>query len=374
MASRVETYLPWFILKELPGLTSRKIKQLIRVFKTPAAILDASKKELATIDGMGPKAIASITGHDKFCDAANAALDQVKNSPFKLCALTDTTYPALLKKILDPPPLFYFDGTLVPDAPCIAIVGSRNATRYGIDTAQYLAHRLTDLGFTIVSGMALGIDTAAHKGALSSPSGKTLAVLGSGLGHIYPRQNKSLYGAIKQSGAVISEFTPNTTPLPAYFPQRNRIIAGLCTGTIVVEAAKKSGSLITARLAGEYNREVFAVPGSIRSTRSRGTHALIKQGAHLVENEMDVLDELAQFVHVASAKNPSAGHVTKQKPAMDKTQTIVYKHLDPYPKHIDRITASTGLSSAEVSAALLDMELSGLIVRHSGNNFSTSEE
>jgi DNA processing protein len=171
---------------------------------------------------------------------------------------------------------------------------------------------------------------------------------------------------------VVSEFFPDTAPLPANFPRRNRIIAGLSCGTVVVEAARKSGSLITARLAGEYNREVFAVPGSIKSSKSRGTHHLIKQGAHLIENEMDIIDELSQFVHTTN-QVPSY-EPTKNKPTMDKIQTMVYKHLDLYPEHIDRITASSGLTSAQVSAALLDLELSGLIVRHSGNKFSTLEE
>jgi len=286
--------------------------------------------------------------------------------------LTESEYPALLKEIPDPPALLFYDGTFDPNTPCISIVGSRNATRYGIDTARYLAGRLTALGFTIVSGMALGIDTAAHKGALENDAGQTLAVLGSGLDYIYPRHNRPLYSRIRKQGAVVSEFFPDTAPLPANFPRRNRIIAGLSCGTVVVEAARKSGSLITARLAGEYNREVFAVPGSIKSSKSRGTHHLIKQGARLIENEMDIIDELSQFVHTTN-QVPSY-EPTKNKPTMDKIQTMVYKHLDLYPEHIDRITASSGLTSAQVSAALLDLELSGLIVRHSGNKFSTLEE
>ena len=220
--------------------------------------------------------------------------------------------------------------------------------------------------------MALGVDTAAHKGALDNDKGQTLAVLGSGLDHIYPRHNRPLYSQIRKQGAVISEFWPDTAPLPANFPRRNRIIAGLSCGTVVVEAAQKSGSLITARLAGEYNREVFAVPGSIKSSKSRGTHHLIKQGARLIENEMDIIDELSQFVHAAD-KAPSPEPV-KNKPNMDKVQAMVYKNLDLYPGHIDHITASSGLTSAQVSAALLDLELSGLIVRHPGNKFSILEE
>ena len=367
-----DTYLPWFLLTELPGLSPRAIKSLIQHFKTPDAILKASKTQLLSVPDISSRIIKTLLGHKKFETSAQKRLAQVQDSGYGVVMLNEPEYPALLKEIPDPPALLFYDGTFDINAPCISIVGSRNATRYGIDTARYLAGRLTAFGFTVVSGMALGIDTAAHKGALELDTGQTLAVLGSGLDHIYPRHNRPLYCRIRKQGAVISEFFPDTAPLPANFPRRNRIIAGLSCGTVVVEAAQKSGSLITARLAGEYNREVFAVPGSIKSSKSRGTHHLIKQGARLIENEMDIIDELSQFVH-ATSKAPSV-EPTKNKPTMDKIQTMVYKHLDLYPEHIDRITASSGLTSAQVSAALLDLELSGLIVRHPGNKFSTLEE
>ncbi|MCG8688569.1 MAG: DNA-processing protein DprA [Desulfobacterales bacterium] len=369
-----DTYLSWFILREIPGLTNRIIKQLISQFNTPEAILEAPANELAQVQGIGPKTIKAIKSYDQHTGTALATLEQIRKQNFGISVLTGSDYPPFLREIPDPPPVLVYDGKLEPEKPCISIVGSRSATRYGLDTARHLAARLADRGFSIVSGMALGIDTAAHDGALASATGNTVAVLGSGLGHIYPRQNKSLYRQIKDRGAVITEFNPDTPPLPAHFPQRNRIIAGISTGTIVVEAAQKSGSLITARLAGEYNREVFAVPGSIRSSKSRGTHALIKQGARLVENEMDIIDELLQFVHSQNLFEPKKQTKLKNTDGMDKTQAMVYKHLDPYPKHIDIITALSGLTSAQVSAILLDMELSGLIVRHPGNNYSTSEE
>ena len=367
-----DTYLPWFLLTKLPGLSPRVIKNLIQQLKTPEAILTASKTQLLSVPNISSKAIKSLLGHKSFIPDAQKRLAQAQDSGYRVLVLNDPQYPALLKEIPDPPSLLFYDGTFDINAPCISIVGSRNATRYGIDTARYLAERLTACGFTIVSGMALGIDTAAHKGALENDTGQTLAILGSGLDHIYPRHNRPLYCRIKKQGAVISEFFPDTAPLPANFPRRNRIIAGLSCGTVVVEAAQKSGSLITARLAGEYNREVFAVPGSIKSSKSRGTHHLIKQGARLIENEMDIIDELSQFVH-ATYEAPSL-EPTKNNPTMDKIQTMVYKHLDLYPEHIDHITASSGLTSAQVSAALLDLELSGLIVRHPGNKFSILEE
>lgn len=324
-----DTYLPWFLLVELPGLSPRAIKHLIQHFKTPEAILTASKTQLLSVPDISSRVIKTLLGHKEREPEALKRLAQARDAGYGVVVLTEPEYPALLKEIPDPPALLFYDGTFDPSAPCISIVGSRNATRYGMDTAHYLAGRLTAFGFTIVSGMALGIDTAAHKGALENDTGQTLAVLGSGLDHIYPRHNRPLYSRIRKQGAVISEFFPDTAPLPANFPRRNRIIAGLSCGTVVVEAAQKSGSLITARLAGEYNREVFAVPGSIKSSKSRGAHHLIKQGARLVENEMDIIDELSQFVHSAY-KTPSC-EPTKNKPTMDKIQTMVYKHLDLYP-------------------------------------------
>ncbi len=373
MDPHTDKYLPWFILKELPLLGNRLFKQLIQTFNTPEAILNAHPKNLAAVEGLGPKTIKAITSHRKFIGKARTALDQILASGLNIAVLTDAKYPGLLKEILDPPPFLIYDGNLDATAGCVSIVGSRKATRYGLDTAEYLANKLAYRGFTVVSGMALGIDTAAHRGALNA-SGKTLAVLGSGLGHIYPRQNRKLYHQIKHSGAVLTEFNMNTPPLPAHFPQRNRIIAGLSAGTIVVEAAQRSGSLITARLAGEYNREVFAVPGSVRSKNSRGTHELIRQGARLVENEMDIIDELHQFVHIEPVSDTCTPSQKKETPVMDKVQTMVYKHLDPYPKHIDTIIEFTGMKSQVITASLLDMELSGIIVRHPGNYFSKSEE
>ncbi|HCY84519.1 MAG TPA: DNA-protecting protein DprA [Desulfobacteraceae bacterium] len=387
MDPHTEKYLPWFILKTLPHLTPRRLRQLIRHFSaqhtcdaaqeascnTAAAILNASEDTLKKIDGITPKIRNVILNHARYKNDALYQLKSVRSKGLCITVQTDEAYPDLLREIPDPPLLLISDGKLSGDEACISIVGSRKATAYGLDTARYLALKLAECGFTIVSGMALGIDTAAHQGALAG-SGRTMAVLGAGHGHLYPRQNKGLSRDIRDNGAVITEYFPDTPPLPAYFPQRNRIIAGLSVGTVVVEAARRSGSLITARLAGEYNREVFAVPGSVRSANSRGTHALIKQGGHLVENEMDIIDELGQFVH---AEPKPASHNGQQKnhgPVMDKVQMMVYKRLDPYPKHIDTIIASTGLTSGSVSAALLDMEMSGLILRHPGNYYSKSEE
>jgi len=215
----------------------------------------------------------------------------------------------------------------------------------------------------------------AHKGALRA-NGKTIAVLGSGLKKIYPKENESLFHEIAETGTIFSEFKVNADPIPGHFPVRNRIIAGLSCGSIVVEAAKRSGSLITARLASEYNREVFAVPGSIKSRKSEGTHSLLKQGAKLVETEMDIIDELHHFIHekkealISPLKNQESGfHLGSSQ---DRPRILNF--LEPYPVHIDIIIEKSGMKSSDVSSQLLDLELEGLVNRHSGNCYSISED
>jgi DNA processing protein len=386
-----DKYLPWFILKEIPDLGNRLYKRLIHRFLSPENVLTAPKNELESVGGMSTRVIKGIHGYQKYRASARAELDQIYSHQIKIVTMTDPSYPSLLREINDPPPYLTYVGTLDVTAPCIAIVGSRNATAYGLNTAEHLSFSMASNGFQVVSGMARGIDTAAHRGALKA-GGKTIAILGSGLNRIYPKENRTLFSHIRDTGTIMSEFKLNSTPFPYNFPIRNRVIAGLSTGTLVVEAEKRSGSLITARLAGEYNREVFAVPGSIKSKKSRGTHSLLKQGAKLVENEVDILDELHQFVHVEppvqetahSRIQPSVQSnvqlgapekkIKKWRPLMDKDQGLVYKHLDPYPKHIDLIIKSARMDSGLVTANLADLELKGLVQRHPGNYFSLLEE
>ncbi|MCP3944935.1 MAG: DNA-protecting protein DprA [Desulfobacteraceae bacterium] len=370
-----DKYLPWFILKEIPDLGNQLYKRLIHQFLSPENILTAPTNELAGIIGISTRIIKEIQGYKKYLAPARTELNQIHHHQIKIVTMTDPDYPPLLKQICDPPPYLTYMGTLDAQAPCISIVGSRKATAYGLDTAKNLACSMASNGFQVVSGMALGIDSAAHEGALKA-GGKTIAILGSGLNRIYPRENKGLFSMIRQNGTIMSEFKIDSIPFPYNFPIRNRVIAGLSTGTLVVEAEKRSGSLITARLAGEYNREVFAVPGSIKSKKSQGTHSLLKQGAKLVENEMDILDELHQFVHAHPHAQPSIPEkkIKKVSPLIDKNQRLVYKHLDPYPKHIDLIIKLTRMDSGFVTADLLDLELKGLVQRHPGNYFSLSEE
>ena len=281
-------------------------------------------------------------------------------------------YPPLLRQIPDPPPFLYVKGSLghSAHAPCIAVVGSRNATPYGRSITRSLCEDLAQAGLTIVSGMARGIDTEAHEGALAV-EGKTIAVLGSGLENIYPAANLKLFHRIAEAGAVISEFSLDTEPDAHNFPRRNRIISGMSLGTVVVEATRKSGSLITARLAAEQNREVFAVPGSIESFKSRGTHALIKQGAKLVEHISDIIEEISHMLAapLEKGRTPQPAGATSP-PTLSPDESIVFEFLEPYPVHIDDISRQLDMAPAKISSLLLQLELKGVVRQSPGKYFS----
>jgi len=371
-----ETYLPWFILREVPSLGNTMYKKLIDQFGSPENILKAPETQLRRVDKISSKIIKGITNHNVFQDEAKKELDLILNNHIKIVTLTDADYPVLLKQIPDPPPFLTYLGKLDNSAPCISIIGSRNATSYGLSTSKNLSYNLAQRGFQVVSGLARGIDAMAHKGALKANK-KTIAVLGSGLKKMYPRENYSLFQSIAEKGVVFSEFKVNTDPFPSNFPIRNRIIAGLSCGSIVVEAAQRSGSLITARLAGEYNREVFAVPGNIKSKKSAGTHSLLKQGARLVENEMDIIDELHQFIHIKK-KTDQLKPLQKQKPPHYKSDPLNRRELinliEPYPVHIDVLIEKSKMNSSQITSQLLDLELEGIVIRHQGNYYSISEE
>ena len=419
--SHISIYAPWFKLKAVPGLGNILFKRLIDRFGSAEGVLAASYHDLKTVKGMGNRVVERILQQNRRHTPAEIhdEIKRIVSKGFKLVTLADSDYPSLLKQIPDPPPFFSYIGTLVPQTATIAIVGSRQATTYGLNTAQSLGHDLAKSGFQVISGMALGIDTAAHEGALKA-QGQTLAVLGSGLANIYPRENRRLFHAIADNGAVISEFPIYAKPEARHFPMRNRIISGISTGTIVVEAAARSGSLITARLAAEYGREVFAVPGNIHSSNSTGTHALLKQGAKLVENQEDVMEELQHLVHKealsasflempkndntpphvdASQQSPhiqihshakstmqhpdkpvNIDHVKQKTTGMVNTEISFDKTSCQYallillndevsPLHIDTLIEQCPFDTAEVTAALLDLELSGLVLQQPGKLF-----
>ena len=284
--------------------------------------------------------------------------------------LGDAAYPPRLLHSADPPLLLYVQGDIaLLSQPSVAVVGSRKPSAQGADNARGFARELSDAGFTVVSGLAQGIDGAAHEGALDGVS-STIAVVGSGLDSVYPARHRALAQRIAERGALVSEFAPGTPPLPENFPQRNRIIAGLSLGTLVVEAALRSGSLITARLALESNREVFAVPGSVLSEHARGCHALIKQGAQLVESAQDIIETL-RGMPSAMAPTPAAEGAADvaANATVDVVLDAVLDALGADPVTLDALLARTGWGIAELSARLLDLELEGRVARLPGGLF-----
>jgi DNA processing protein len=368
----VDYILPWFILKSVPGIGNLLFKRLIDRFHSPEIILEASHKDLVQVEGVTPRLADRIKQH-KICDSVKRDLDLVAQKGYQIVTMTDNDYPSLLLQIPDPPPFLYVFGRLDNSFRNIAIVGSRNATRYGILTTRRLCHDLVKLHMTIVSGMALGIDSAAHEGALMG-GGNTIAVLGSGLEHVYPAQNRKLFYQIAENGAVISEFPLKTEPDAHNFPRRNRIISGISLGTVVVEATKRSGSLITAHLAAEQNREVFAVPGSIQSFKSTGTHTLIKQGAKLVEHARDIMEELSHVIKTPDENDKFSGDRIKKKPLLSDDEMSVFEALEPYPVHIDDLARMLSMEPGKLSSILLQLELKGIALQSAGKFFSKTEE
>jgi len=293
----------------------------------------------------------------------------------------DAEYPQILKKIHSPPKALYINGSFKEeDDFAVAIVGSRRASRYGIEMSEKLGYDLALRGITVVSGMARGIDSAAHRGALTA-NGRTIAVMGSGHGHIYPPENRELYKKIAESGAVISEFENDVSPLPRNFPIRNRIISGLTLGIVIVEAAKNSGALITADFALEQGREVFAVPGKISSVTSEGTHELIKDGAKLVQGAEDIMEELSlcEIEPMAGKERDIKEEKISKKIAryvynsLTDGERKVYKILSDEPLYIDDVVKESGIELSIVSKVLLGLELKRLIKELPGKQFIRTE-
>ena len=360
---------PWLRLKNTPGIGNLLGRRLIDHFKSPQRIFQASAEELTQIEGLTGRHAGAILTH-RTPAGVDAELELADRKGYQIITLTDKNYPQWLHRIPDPPLFLYVSGQLNSSAVNIAIVGSRNATGYGLDTTQRLSSDLASLGMTVVSGMARGIDTAAHQGALAG-GGETIAVLGSGLENIYPAENRKLFRRISERGAVISEFPLFTKPEAHNFPVRNRIISGMSMGTVVVEATKKSGSLITARLAVEQNREVFAVPGSIQSFKSAGTHTLIKQGAKLVEHARDIIEEIAPMIPQANTSDTTVRDAACSGPAgLTPDERLIYDALGPYPTHIDDISRSISMQPGKLSSILLKLELDGLVQQSPGKFFT----
>lgn len=368
----------WIRLIRADGIGPVSFTKLVKSYSSVDAALGASAAGLAHIEGIGPKMAERIVStRDRFDVCAE--LERAEKLGVWIVHMADLRYPPLLKQIYDPPPVLYVKGTLGrEDNLAIAIVGSRRPSIYGTEQASRLAHLLTASGFTIVSGLARGIDTAAHHGALAA-EGRTIAVQGCGLANVFPPENAKLFDLISQSGACISELPLQYEPLSENFPPRNRIIAGLSLGTIVVEAGQRSGALITARTALESNREVMAVPGKIDSPLGKGPNQLIKQGAKLVESVEDVMEALGYVGeqlqdHTAQAAGQAA---TKAEAPLFETARLnlkghekqIYDSLDTEPLHTDQVIDRTDLPAGTVNATLMSLRLKGLIRQLPGNLF-----
>ena len=355
----------WIYLNAIPGLGPLKAKALLDKFGSPRVIFKASTKELSSVAGIGQDLVERIKNKEKWINLTEE-LTLTKKLGCKLVSFEDTHYPPLLKNIPSPPPLLYVKGELhqqdykMP----LAIVGTRRASYYGRMMSTELAGELAGSGFTIISGLARGIDTCAHEGALKR-EGRTLAVLGSGLNLIYPPENRELSERIAHNGALISEFTLNTPPDRHNFPRRNRIISGLSLGVVVVEAGARSGALITANFALEQGREVFAVPGKVDSPHARGTHKLIQDGAKLVIQWRDIASEVMPQISWEGNKE----NLERPLPVLGEDEEKIYSLLSSEPLHIEELIRKTHFSSPAALSLLLSMELRGLVRQLPGKFF-----
>jgi DNA processing protein len=349
----------WLSLIRAPGLGSAGIIALLERHGSAAAIVGASRAAL-TADGLDDRTCEGLSSPDRA--RLGQDLAWLADARHHLVTIDSPGYPALLRQIPDPPAALFVDGDAGALAmPQIAIVGSRNPTPGGTDNAFGFARYLAGCGLTVTSGLAVGIDAAAHRGALAG-GGATIAVCGAGADVVYPPRHRGLAGDIAQAGALVSEFPLGTAPAREHFPRRNRIISGLSLGTLVVEAAERSGSLITARLAGEQGREVFAIPGSIHNPLARGCHRLIRQGAKLVESAGDILEELGALAGALDdAEAPQAGAppAAQMPRAADKAYRRLLEALGHEPVAVDRLAERTGLTPGELSSMLLILELEG---------------
>lgn len=348
----------WLHLTLTPGLGAVTIRELLKQFGLPENVLTRKRAELARL---APADALEALDSQSVARAVEQALEWVSQPGRAVVTLADDHYPRPLLEIADPPTLLYARGHLeLLGRPALAIVGSRNATAQGARDAERFARAFSEAGLTIVSGMALGIDTAAHRGALAA-RGSTIAVLGTGIDVAYPARNGALYEEIAEKGLLLSEFPLGTHPVAQNFPRRNRLISGLAQGCLVVEAAPASGSLITARAAAEQGRDVFAIPGSIHSPLAKGCHALIKSGAKLVESAEDVLAELSAFQRGGSASTPLPQAEAGDEPLLE--------HMGFDPVDVDSLCARAGLPARRVSAELLRLELAGRIATLPGGFF-----
>ncbi len=364
-----ETGLGWLALARVKGLGCASFKRLAEHFGDPTKAFSASPAELAEVPGLDRDAVQGLASFSDWAEARKE-LKRALATGARLVPFGASDYPARLRTIADPPPVLYVRGEMrEEDSKAVAIVGSRSASNYGIRITQELGRGLASLGFTVISGMARGIDGAAHEAALAA-GGRTLAVLGCGVDVVYPPEHEGLYENICRNGAIVSELPIGTPPFSFNFPGRNRLISGLALGVVVVEATEKSGSLITAGLALEQGREVFAVPGEAGASRSRGTHRLIRQGAKLVEGVEDVVEEIAP--QLLERAGPAREKAPLALPSDVGTEAKrVFGLIAERALQIDEVIEASGLAAARVSEILLDLEMRGLLKQLPGKRFIT---
>jgi DNA processing protein len=355
-------------LTMVAGVGPNTSRALLERFGSATKVLDASVASLKEVPGVGPKLADRIARARRDIDA-DEELALCRRHDVRLVPLADAAYPPPLKDIHDPPPILYMRGTYeATDQLAIALVGSRRSTPYGVRIAERLAGSLARVGLTVVSGLARGVDAAAHRGALKA-GGRTLAVMANGLAHVYPPEHADLARQIGDAGALISEMPMDQKPLAGLFPQRNRIISGLCLGVVIVEATPRSGSLATAHHALDQNREVFAVPGPVDSLSSHGCHRLIRDGARLVETVEDILEELGPLVREV---RPGSDAPPVRHPAelvLSDQERSLLGQVGDQAITIDELIQSTGLTASQVMATLSVLEMRRLIRRLSGQQF-----
>ena len=391
-------------LSIIPGVGDLSIQRLLVAFGSAQRTLDATSEELTHVEGL-PATISQRLINGKSRVSVDRELELVEAHNCHLVTINDSAYPTLLKEIPDPPPLLYVRGELgEPDAPRLTIVGTRSPTNYGKTISRQLSHQLAEHGVTVISGFARGIDRCAHEGALDA-NGRTIAVLGNGLSQIYPEEHWKLADDIVKSGALISEFSMMTRPVPGNFPRRNRLVSGMSSGTVVVEASVRSGSLITARHAAEQGREVFAVPGQIFSKQSKGAHQLINEGAKLINTIDDIWEAFpdqrltpslvsgqarlplhrndstraqadADLFGEVPARDTSIGGMAATHRSTQPTQPLnaneraVLEAIDVPCSHIDQIARTTSLPMNKVSSTLVMLELKGIVQQMPGKQFA----
>ena len=361
----------WLVLQIIDGVGDRTLLKLIHAFGSPNAVLTASQDDLVRV-GCSPELAESVRrGPElKSRDQIDRQLKTAQRLKIQVLTIFDQAYPTRLRTIPDPPPLLYMTGQLSEqDGAAVAIVGGRRATPSGRMVTEEIAKELAVVGVTIISGLARGIDAAAHRGALAG-KGRTIAVLGCGIDRTYPPEHDTLRRSIESHGAVISELPIGSSPLSHHFPRRNRIISGMSLGVLVSEAATNSGSLITAKLALEQGRDVFAVPGSVKEEACRGSNGLIKEGAKLIERAQDILDEiLPQMDARMQATLSIGGALSVSRELLGKEESLVYEALSYEARPVDMVIERTGLGAAQVSATLLSLELCGRVRQLPGQQY-----